>query len=130
MCALAGVDVAYPMLDDALVEFSCQVPSAWKIKGTELRHFYKHALKGWLPEATITKRKQGFGLPFGVWMQTYTPLRELAYDNLLKLKNRDFIRPEFIDKAIKMHQSEHAAYYGELVWIFTVFELWMEAHSN
>jgi asparagine synthase (glutamine-hydrolysing) len=126
MCALAGVDVAYPMLDDALVEFSCQVPSAWKIKGTDLRHFFKRALKGWLPEETINKRKQGFGLPFGVWMQSYKPLRELAYDNLLKLKSRNVIRSEFIDRTIKMHQSEHAAYYGELVWIFTVFELWMD----
>ncbi|MCP4212003.1 MAG: asparagine synthase, partial [Halieaceae bacterium] len=63
-------------------------------------------------------------------MQTYKPLRELAYDNLLKLKARGYIRPEFIDKTIKMHQSDHAAYYGELVWILTVFELWMERHSS
>jgi asparagine synthase (glutamine-hydrolysing) len=130
MCAFAGVDVAYPMLDDALVELSCQIPSAWKIKGADLRHFFKHALKDWLPQETIHKSKQGFGLPFGVWMQTYKPLREMAYDNLLKLKHRNFIRPEFIDKTIKMHQSDHAAYYGELVWIFTVFELWMEGHSR
>jgi asparagine synthase (glutamine-hydrolysing) len=130
MCALAGVDVAYPMLDDALVEFSCQVPSAWKIKGKDLRYFFKHALRGWLPEETIKKSKQGFGLPFGVWMKTYKPLREMAYDNLLKLKSRGFIRAEFIDKTIKMHQSEHAAYYGELVWIFTVLELWINAHPD
>lgn len=129
MCATAGVDVMFPMLDDALVEFSCQVPSQWKIKGADLRHFYKQALIGWLPQETINKSKQGFGLPFGVWMQTYKPLREMAYDNLLKLKSRGFIRPEFIDKAIRMHQSEHAAYYGELVWIFMVFELWMHGHS-
>jgi asparagine synthase (glutamine-hydrolysing) len=130
MCAFAGVDVAYPMLDDALVEFSCQIPSALKIKGTDLRHFFKHSLKNWLPQETINKSKQGFGLPFGVWMQTYKPLREMAYDNLLKLKKRDFIRPEFIDRTIKMHQSDHAAYYGELVWIFTVFELWMDGRSG
>ena len=130
MCALAGVDVVYPMLDDALVELACQVPSSWKIKGGDLRHFYKQALSDWLPQETINKSKQGFGLPFGVWMQTYQPLREMAYDNLLKLKSRDFIRPEFIDRTIEMHQSEHAAYYGELVWLFTVFELWMEGHSN
>jgi asparagine synthase (glutamine-hydrolysing) len=130
MCALAGVDVAYPMLDDELVEFSCNVPSAWKIKGNNLRHFYKHALTGWLPRETIEKTKQGFGLPFGVWMQTYQPLREMAYDNLLKLKTRGMIRPDFIDKAIEMHQSKHAAYYGELVWIFTVLELWMQGHSG
>lgn len=130
MCALAGVDVAYPMLDDELVEFSCTVPSAWKIKGNDLRHFYKESLKNWLPRETIEKTKQGFGLPFGVWMRTYQPLREMAYDNLLKLKSRDLIRPAFIDKAIEMHQSQHAAYYGELVWILTVFELWMQGHSG
>lgn len=130
MCALAGVEVAYPMLDDALVELSCKIPSTWKIEGGKLRHFYKQALKDWLPRETISKTKQGFGLPFGVWMKSYNPLRELAYDNLLKLKSRGLIRPEFIDKAITMHQSEHAAYYGELVWILTVFELWLSSHSN
>ncbi|MCB1689002.1 MAG: hypothetical protein KDI33_10965 [Halioglobus sp.] len=130
MCSLAGVDVAYPMLDDELVEFSCTVPSEWKIKGTDLRHFYKESLKGWLPQETIEKTKQGFGLPFGVWMRTYQPLREMAYDNLLKLKSRGLIRPTFIDRAMEMHQSQHAAYYGELVWILTVFELWMEGHSG
>jgi asparagine synthase (glutamine-hydrolysing) len=130
MCALAGVDVAYPMLDDELVEFSCAVPSAWKIKDADLRHFYKESLKNWLPRETIEKNKQGFGLPFGVWMRTYQPLREMAYDNLLKLKSRGLIRPAFIDKAIEMHQSQHAAYYGELVWILTVFELWMQGHSG
>jgi len=125
MCALAGVNVTYPMIDDALLEFSNEVPSQWKLKRGDLRHFYKQALTGWLPHETIHKTKQGFGLPFGVWMKTYTPLREMAYDNLLRLKNRGFIKPEFIDRTIEMHQSEHAAYYGELVWIFTVFELWM-----
>ena len=130
MCALAGVDVVYPLLDDALVEFSCRVPSSLKLSGSDLRHFFKQALKDWLPQETINKSKQGFGLPFGVWMQTYKPLREMAYDNMLKLKERGFIRPEFIDKAIEMHQSEHAAYYGELVWIFTVFELWMDAQDG
>jgi asparagine synthase (glutamine-hydrolysing) len=130
MCALAGVDVTYPMLDDALLMFSNTVPSQWKLKPGDLRHFYKEALTGWLPHETIHKSKQGFGLPFGVWMRTYAPLREMAYDNLLALKKRGFIRPEFIDRTIEMHQSEHAAYYGELVWIFTVFELWMSARGD
>ena len=128
MCALAGVDVSYPMLDDDLIRFSCELPSAWKIKGKDLRHFYKQSLTGWLPDETIHKKKQGFGLPFGVWMETHRPLQELAYDNLLKLKNRGFFRPEFIDHAIDLHRNQHAAYYGELVWILTVLELWMSNH--
>ena len=110
--------------------FLARSPSRWKIKGSDLRHFFKQSLAQWLPHETIHKSKQGFGLPFGVWMQTYAPLRDMAYENLLKLKKRDFIQAEFIDKAIAMHQSEHAAYYGELVWIFTVFELWLDAHDG
>jgi len=63
MCAVAGVDVTFPMLDDALVEFACSVPAQWKTKGGELRHFYKQALRDWLPQETISKNKKGFGLP-------------------------------------------------------------------
>lgn len=130
MCAFAGVNVVYPMLDDALVEFACSVPPDWKIQNGNLRHFYKESLRGWLPSATLDKSKKGFGLPFGVWMRNYAPLRELAYDNLLRLKQRGFIQPKFIDRAIEMHQSEHAAYYGELVWILTVLELWMAGRTT
>ncbi|RLA50954.1 MAG: asparagine synthase, partial [Gammaproteobacteria bacterium] len=129
MCSIAGVEVTYPLLDDQLVAFSCEIPSAWKIKDGDLRHFFKEALKDWLPAETISKRKQGFGLPFGVWMKTYKPLQEMAYDNLLNLKGRNLINPDFIDRTIELHRSGHAPYYGELVWILTVFEMWMQCHS-
>ena len=130
MCALAGVEVVYPMLDDNLVNFSCHVPSNWKIKNRNLRHFYKQSLSGWLPDATINKKKQGFGLPFGVWMETHRPLQEMAYDNLLKLKKRPYFKPEFIDHTIELHRNQHSAYYGELIWILMVLEMWMEAHLS
>ncbi len=128
MCALAGVEVVYPMLDDNLVNFSCQIPSNWKIKDRDLRHFYKQSLTGWLPDATINKKKQGFGLPFGVWMETHKPLQEMAYENLLKLKKRPYFKPEFIDHTIDLHRNQHAAYYGELIWILMVLEMWIDAH--
>ena len=47
MCAAAGVDVVYPLLDDSLVDFSLRIPAAVKMKNRELRHFYRltHAPK-------------------------------------------------------------------------------------
>ena len=129
MCELAGVDVAYPMLDDGLIDLSCRVPSDWKIKGNDLRHFYKAALKGWLHDDTINKKKQGFGLPFGVWMETHKPLQEMAYDHLLNLKKRQFFKPTFIDQTIDLHRNQHAAYYGELIWILMVLEMWLVQHQ-
>ncbi|WP_439135227.1 asparagine synthetase B family protein [Pseudomaricurvus sp.] len=136
MCALAGVNVQYPMLDDEVVALSCRIPSRWKLKNSlmnsnsGLRHFYKQALTGWLPQETIDKRKQGFGLPFGVWMRTHKPLQELAYDSLNNLKRHGIFRSDFIDRAIRLHREGHAAYYGELVWVLMVLELWLSQHQQ
>lgn len=133
-CALAGVKVRYPMLDDDLIEFSTRIPSAWKLpgngsKGSQLRHFYKQALSGWLPDATINKTKQGFGLPFGVWMKTHKPLQELAYDNIIKLKTRGIFLPQFLDQAVASHREGHASYFGELIWLLMCLELWLAANE-
>lgn len=130
MCAVAGVEVTYPMLDERLLHFSLDIPSNLKLKGRNLRHFYKLALTNWLPQETIDKKKQGFGLPFGVWMQNHKPLQELAYNSLLELKKTHVFNNGFLDHAIELHRKGHAAYYGELIWILTVLQLWMEEHTR
>jgi len=129
MCAMAGVDVSYPMLDDDLLELSCTIPSNKKLRGQDLRAFYKKSLAGWLPNETINKSKQGFGLPFGVWMQDHKPLQELAYDSLLALQKRHYFDAGFINRLIDLHRNGHAAYYGVLIWILTVCELWAAKSS-
>jgi len=130
MCQLAGVDVAYPMLDDALVELSCRLPSRLKLRRGRLRHFYKSAMGGFLPREIIDKRKHGFGLPFGHWMQHHTPLRELACDTLLRFRRRGIMQPVFIDHLITLHREGHTAYYGELIWVVMMLELWLATHPN
>ncbi|MBI2381170.1 MAG: asparagine synthase [Gammaproteobacteria bacterium] len=129
MCALAGVDVRYPLLDHELVELSTRIPAGLKLKGRNLRYFYKRALSGFLPEATINKSKHGFGLPFGVWMRSEPQLQALAYDSLSALKTRGIFRSEFLDEAIAQHRNGHASYYGELVWILMMLELWLASHG-
>lgn len=128
-CRLAGVNVRYPMLDDELVAFSTTLPTRWKLPGNRLRDFYKQALSGWLPAATIKKEKHGFGLPFGVWMKDHKPLQEMAYENILQLKSRNIFQADFLEDAIAQHRSGHASYFGELVWVLTVLEIWLQANQ-
>jgi len=130
MCELAGVKVAYPLLTDSLMNFSCGIPSDLKLKKGQLRYFFRYAMKEFLPQSTLTKSKHGFGLPFGVWMKDYKPLHDLAHDSLNKLKSRHFFNPDFIDKALRMHESAHAGYYGELIWIMMMLELWISTHHD
>ena len=130
MCELAGVAVHYPLLDEDIVAFAAQLPPSLKVKGLKLRYFFKEALKDFLPHETLTKSKQGFGLPFGVWMQTYVPLQELTYDSLKSLRGRGYIRPEYIDSLIEQHRSGHASYYGVMIWVLMMLEQWLQHHEK
>jgi asparagine synthase (glutamine-hydrolysing) len=127
-CELAGLEVRFPMLDDAVVSFSSALPPRLKLRGTRLRYFFKESLRGFLPDEIIAKTKHGFGLPFGPWLQTHRPLQQLALDSLADLKKRGFVRPEFIDELTSTHVESHAAYYGTMVWVLMMLEQWLKQH--
>lgn len=128
MCQSAGVNVTYPMLDDALVQLSTTVPSNRKLRGTHLRYFYRKALRDFLPPAVLSKRKHGFGLPFGVWLVKEPELRAFAYDALSRLEERDIFKPSFIAEVKAATESEHAAYHGTMIWVMMMLEEWLHAH--
>jgi len=127
--ALAGVRVGFPFLADEIVDFSLGLPASLKVKGLRLRHFFKEALRGFLPDATIAKRKHGFGLPFGVWLASHAGLRELAGDSLACLAGRGIVRSAFLDALLGRKLAEHPAFYGEMVWILMMLEQWLAARS-
>ncbi|CAI08550.1 Amidotransferase, similar to asparagine synthase [Aromatoleum aromaticum EbN1] len=127
--ALAGVEVAFPLLSDELLEFSLTLPAEWKLKGLTLRWFFKEALRGFLPDEIIAKKKHGFGLPFGVWASQHAGLRSMARDSLETLKQRGIVRGAFIDDLLTNLLPAHPGYYGEMVWILQMLELWLREHA-
>jgi asparagine synthase (glutamine-hydrolysing) len=126
---LAGVDVDYPLLDGALVEFSMRLPTRYKLKGLKLRWFFKEALRGFLPDAIISKPKHGFGLPFGVWVCQHPGLSALATDSLRSFATRGVVQPAFIDRLLREQLPAHPGYYGEMVWILLMLEQWLQGHA-
>ena len=130
MCELAGIDVAFPMLHEDVVDFSLQLAPHLKLRGTRLRYFFKKALSDFLPAETIAKEKHGFGLPVGAWLQSDTGLRTLAADNLAMLRARGIVRADFIDRLQDEHLAVHAGYYGTMIWVLMMLELWFQRHGS
>jgi len=128
-CTLADVRVGFPLLADEVVDFSVGLPASFKVKGLRLRHFFKEALRGFLPAAIIAKRKHGFGLPFGVWLIRHEGLRALARASLAALATRGIVRPSFTEALIGQKLAEHPAFYGEMVWVLMMLEHWLAAHA-
>jgi asparagine synthase (glutamine-hydrolysing) len=123
--ALAGVGVGFPFLDERVLELSLRLPDDYKLKGLKLRWFFKEALRGFLPDEILSKKKQGFGLPFGVWATRHAQLRALAAESLNSLARRGIVQREFIETLLQRRLPEHPGYYGEMVWILMMLEQWL-----
>ena len=127
---MAGIAVAYPLLADRLTDFSMSLPPDWKLRRFKLRWFFKEALRGFLPDEILIKKKKGFGLPFGVWTARTPALRELAADSLTTLATRGMVRADFVSRLMTEYLPEHPGYYGEMVWILTMLEQWLRGQPE
>ncbi len=94
-----------------------------------MRWFFKEALRGFLPDEIIAKKKQGFGLPFGVWTNGHEALNALAKDSLQSLARRGVVRADFVETLLTQKLPEHPGYFGEMVWILMMLEQWMQQHA-
>jgi asparagine synthase (glutamine-hydrolysing) len=130
MCELAGIDVAFPLLDERLVDFSARLPPDYKLRGSQLRWFFKEALRDFLPAEIIAKQKHGFGLPVGDWLAGHAPLRRLAAASINSLQRHRFVRPAFIDELMGARMTEHPKYFGSMVWLLMILGLWLDSRGH
>jgi asparagine synthase (glutamine-hydrolysing) len=127
MCALAGLRVRYPFLDEDVATFSATLPQGLLLEGGELRAFYKEAMVGFLPTEILEKQKHGFGLPYFEFVTAHPPLRELACEAMTQLKARELLRPEFLDGIVTRMRNGAAAPYDGVTWDLLVLELWLQS---
>jgi len=126
MCELAGVAPRYPLLDHSLAEFSGTVPADLKVRGTQLRYLFKNSMSGLLPQEIIEKTKHGFGLPYSVWVGDHKPLQDFTFDVLgsQACRQRNYFRPDLVPWLWSQYQNVHRNFYGSVLWLFLMLELW------
>jgi len=128
MCAQAGIEAVFPLLDDRMITFAAQLPEDFKLRGGQLRYFFKKSLADFLPKEIINKKKHGFGLPFGIWINSHRELKTLSLDSLSDLQKRNIIKQEFISTLTGDYLAQHAAYYGSMIWVLVMLEQWFKSH--
>ena len=130
MTEAAGVTVRFPFLDHRLAEFAATVPAHMKMRGRELRTFFKDAYSDVLPLAIRTKTKHGFGLPIPVWLRTDPYLNELMRDLVLSSRSlqRGYFRRSMLEELVLRHQTDQTSFYGSVLWNLMILELWHRTH--
>jgi len=132
MTEAAGVSVRYPFLDSQLVEFAVTVPAHMKMRGRQLRTFFKKAYADLLPSEVRAKTKHGFGLPIPVWLRTDKRLNDLMHDLVLSPQSiqRGYFRKDALETLVEHHRTDETSFYGTVLWNFMILELWHRKYTG
>lgn len=126
MTEAAGVTVRFPFLDHRLAEFAATVPAEIKMRGRNLRSFFKDAYADLLPRETLTKTKHGFGLPIPVWLRIDARLNEMMHELVLSPRSvqRGYFRKQALEQLVRSHKTDETSFYGTVLWNLMILELW------
>jgi asparagine synthase (glutamine-hydrolysing) len=69
MSMKTSLEVRAPFLDNAVVDYVTGLPFSVKFRNGTSKYILKRALRGILPDAIIDRKKKGFGMPIGRWLQ-------------------------------------------------------------
>jgi asparagine synthase (glutamine-hydrolysing) len=64
-----SLEARVPFLDHRVVELALSMPTAAKVRGGELKHVLKDAVRGVIPDVLVDRPKQGFRMPVDEWFQ-------------------------------------------------------------
>ena len=129
MSEAAGVAVRFPFLDTYVGDFASKVPAHIKMRGTQLRSFFKKAYADLLPVSIRKKTKHGFGLPIAIWLKTNKTLNEMMNDLVLSQRShqRGFFQKDTLQRIVELHKTDETGFYGTLLWNFMIIELWFRS---
>jgi asparagine synthase (glutamine-hydrolysing) len=118
-----SIESRVPLLDNEVIQFASALPARMKIKDGRRKHVLKEVAATLLPRDILDRRKQGFGVPLGVWFRGN--LKELFADTLLSPFSlaRGYFQPLFVKRIVDEHLSGRRDHTLRL-WQLVVFERW------
>ena len=118
-----ALEARSPFLDHELMQLAASIPADLKVRGSEKKWILREALRGWLPDDILDRRKQGFVVPLSSWLRG--DLRSWARDILLdpSALGRGYFRPGAIEGLLDRHAAGADAD-DKRIWSLVMLELW------
>jgi asparagine synthase (glutamine-hydrolysing) len=118
-----SLELRSPLLDHVLMEYTATLPLDLKLRGSQSKYVLREAMRPFLPDAVLARRKMGFGVPLDRWFRQ--DLREMAYDVLLdrQAQSRGYFRPEAVRRLLAEHVAGRSQHHFRL-WNLLMLELW------
>jgi asparagine synthase (glutamine-hydrolysing) len=118
-----SLEVRAPLLDHVLLEFAASCPSSWWLRGRETKSLFREAIRPWVGDEVLARKKKGFSPPLRRWL--LEDLRPRLEGELLAPDSRT---GRYLDLAsIRELWRTHAAGrrdFSDFFWALLVFETW------
>jgi asparagine synthase (glutamine-hydrolysing) len=124
-----SLEVRSPLLDHMLVETAARLPMRTKLDRGQTKRIFKDALRAWLPDHILDRKKMGFAVPLADWLRG--PLRRLPEQILLDTRSlqRGMFQQDELRRLIDDHQSGRANNQNRL-WALLQLELWLRTYVD
>jgi asparagine synthase (glutamine-hydrolysing) len=121
-----SLEIREPFFDHDLVEYVLNVPDRIKYPAYP-KQLLVESLPGLLPDEVVHRKKQGFVIPYNVWMRG--ELRQFCTDRIERLASRGIFREGELRQYWEDYlQGRKKIRYAD-VWIFIVLEHWLEKNE-
>jgi asparagine synthase (glutamine-hydrolysing) len=124
-----SIESRVPLLDNEVIDFAATLPASLKIQNGRRKHILKEAVADLLPEHILNRRKQGFGVPLGVWFRG--GLADVFSDVLSspRARGRGYFDTRFVDRLVSEHLTGVRDHTWRL-WQLVVLELWHRTYID
>ena len=124
-----ALEVRVPLLDHTLVAYLMGLPDAYKRSNGTPKRLLVESLDGLLPDEIVHRPKQGFTLPFELWMRG--ALRRFCEKRLSpeRLGARGIFQPDQVQELWHAFLAGRREVSWSRLWILVVLEEWLECND-
>jgi asparagine synthase (glutamine-hydrolysing) len=125
---LNSLEARVPMLNVELVEHVARLPLSLKLRRLRSKFLLKLALRDLLPADILERKKKGFGIPVGKWIQG--SLRDEFRDALHpeRIGAQGLLDPGAVSKLLDDHLAGRRDNRKQL-WTLYMFERWHDSFA-
>lgn len=125
MSMFHSLEVRAPFLDIGVAEFALRMPWPYKHRGMTGKYILRELMSDRLPASIVKRKKHGFGLPIGQWLQD--EWRELLTDTLSErsIRSAGICEPHCVSRLVEEHLSG-ARNHRKKLFSLLMLHLWHE----
>jgi asparagine synthase (glutamine-hydrolysing) len=110
-----SLEAREPLLDYRLIEFGARLPQSMRIRGTTGKWLMKKAMRRYLPDDILYRRKMGFSTPIGAWFRGPLAGEAQRIAQGSALVESGWFDVAALDRIVTEHRSSRVDH-GRLLW--------------